>query len=108
MQKKFKYDIITKVKVLIRSFKSMNYIIALGDILFTIFLAYSFFGIYVTSKTQLIYIILAITGITFITMFAKQVYSKHELAPKIYYSLFESLAVATGIICLLIFWRNCR
>ena len=81
----------------------MNYIFAILDIIVAGFLSLSFFGIYAKSISELIYILLAITAVTFVTLFAKGNYLSGILSGKDYYKIFESLMVSTGIICFLIF-----
>ena len=81
----------------------MNYIFAVFDIIIIVFLTFSFFSIYAKTFSGLIYTLLTITAITFITLFAKNNYSSGELVPKDYYRIFESLMVSTGIICFVLF-----
>ena len=81
----------------------MNYIFAILDFAVISFLSFSFFSIYAKSLTQIICIILFILAVTFITLFLKNNYESAVLAPKKYYTLFESLMVSTGIICFIIF-----
>ena len=81
----------------------MNYIYAICDILVIGFLSFCFFSIYTESFTHLLYVLLMILSITFITLFLKGNYSSGSLIPKDYYKLFESLMVSTGIMCFIIF-----
>ena len=81
----------------------MNYIFAVLDIIVITFLGFSFFSIYTKTFSELIYVLLAITGILFITLFCKGNYLSGNLAAKDYYKIFESLMVSTGIVCFLIF-----
>lgn len=81
----------------------MNYIFGLLDILTISFLTFSFFSIYTKTFTQLLYIVLIVTAITFITLFVKRNYDSGNLVPKDYYKIFESLMVSSGIICFILF-----
>ena len=81
----------------------MNYIFAVFDIFVIVFLTFSFFSIYAKTFSGLIYTLLTITAITFITLFAKNNYSSEKLVAKDYYKIFESLMVSTGIICFVLF-----
>ena len=81
----------------------MNIIFAIFDILVIGVLSFAFFGIYAASIYQTAYLTLAVTAISFMTLFIKQNYKESNITLKDYYKIFESLMVSTGIICFLAF-----